>query len=468
MSDDGSAAGDRPRAKRMLPSVSDVVRELQADASADPSQLFKVARQVCAEELGRVKLGKEAVALDVLVERARRILDPTREASERREDSGAFAFDMPTGPIGSSGPRASAARAPAESEDPFNEASAPVDLGWDSDAHDSPLSNRNPGAADAVLSTSASLETPSRSIEPSFEPRKAGSSEVSGPGDETLSSLDRDAHGVDLQKVVLQTQIPPAASSWGYDEEATERLDTRSIPAARDVLFKALPAKRSPLLPMLMIIGGVVALGATAYLVVGRRFLQETERPTGVLSGRVSRPRTKLGEISPSQGATTSSPNTRPAVAVLEPPPDTAKKTSASSASAQPAASVATRPSPAPARPVTASEPSRNTSLETPSSKGSARAGALASPDWAGKPAVYVVHFTSYKDRANAEKDAARLAQEFGRTGHAVSIDLGSKGVWYRAVLGDFGSAAEAQDFRDELALKKTPRLGLVYHLVAP
>ena len=43
-----------PQKKRMLPSVSDVVRELASDSAADAGLIFKAARQVCAEELNRI------------------------------------------------------------------------------------------------------------------------------------------------------------------------------------------------------------------------------------------------------------------------------------------------------------------------------------------------------------------------------------------------------------------------------
>ncbi|MEO6323440.1 MAG: SPOR domain-containing protein [Thermoanaerobaculia bacterium] len=490
MSADGPSAGDRPRTKRMLPSVSDVVRELQVDAPSDPSLLFKVARQVCAEELGRVKLGKEAVALEVLVERARNILDPTREVAARRDDSGAFALDVPTGPIpshdvGSADPFGSGSYAQvpaplsAENDDPFNEASAPVDLGWDHDVKDSPLSN--PGAAEPILTSYSSAPEPRSPYAPPSRHEPAFAEPT--PVHADAARVGREAQGMDLHRDPPRGQKQAAVSSWGQDEDATERVDTASIPSGSRTIFDAPAKKRSSMLPMLMVIGGVVAVLAAAYLVVGRGFLQDTERPTAVLNPKARRTRTRPGENAAGSGPTTSSPatartpapvRTRPAIAVLDSEPQqTAASTPVAVApknpqptakmaqpTSVPALVVATRPSPAPAQPVASAAPSP--------SKASSRAGALASSDWAGKAPVYVVHFTSYKDRQNAEKDAARLAKEFGKTGHAVAVDLGSKGLWYRAVLGDFDSFEEAQNFRSELASKKTPSLGLVYHLISP
>ena len=67
--------------KRMLPSVTDVVRELAKAVSADPAVLFKAARSVVAEELAKVKQGFEAAPLDVLVKRARLQLERDGEAT---------------------------------------------------------------------------------------------------------------------------------------------------------------------------------------------------------------------------------------------------------------------------------------------------------------------------------------------------------------------------------------------------
>ncbi|MFI5198488.1 MAG: hypothetical protein ACHQJD_07710, partial [Thermoanaerobaculia bacterium] len=66
--------------KRMLPSVTDVVRELAKTVSADPAVLFKAARSVVAEELSKVKQGLEAAPLEVLVKRARFQLEREGEA----------------------------------------------------------------------------------------------------------------------------------------------------------------------------------------------------------------------------------------------------------------------------------------------------------------------------------------------------------------------------------------------------
>ncbi|MGA7991903.1 MAG: SPOR domain-containing protein, partial [Thermoanaerobaculia bacterium] len=92
------------------------------------------------------------------------------------------------------------------------------------------------------------------------------------------------------------------------------------------------------------------------------------------------------------------------------------------------------------------------------------KAAPLVTPDWSGKP-VYVVHFSSHRDRPSAEKEARRLAGSLGKSGRAVEVDLGPKGVWYRVVIGEFASADEARAYRADLEAKKTPGLGFVYEM---
>ncbi|MGA7991694.1 MAG: hypothetical protein WCC53_09705, partial [Thermoanaerobaculia bacterium] len=74
MSEDG---GRDPgmRRRRMLPAVTDVVRELARTVSTDPAVLFRAARSVVGDELARVKQGFESAPLNVLVKRARRQLE---------------------------------------------------------------------------------------------------------------------------------------------------------------------------------------------------------------------------------------------------------------------------------------------------------------------------------------------------------------------------------------------------------
>ncbi|MFN7985964.1 MAG: SPOR domain-containing protein [Thermoanaerobaculia bacterium] len=59
------------RVRRMLPSVSEVLKELTARAPIEPDVAFRVAREVCAEELKRIRdAGGDSVPLEELVQRA--------------------------------------------------------------------------------------------------------------------------------------------------------------------------------------------------------------------------------------------------------------------------------------------------------------------------------------------------------------------------------------------------------------
>jgi hypothetical protein len=93
-----------------------------------------------------------------------------------------------------------------------------------------------------------------------------------------------------------------------------------------------------------------------------------------------------------------------------------------------------------------------------------ARAGALVTPDWTGAPA-FVVHFSSFVEKARAERHAAALAKELGLPVRAVQVDLGEKGTGYRAVAGEFATVGEALAFRKGLLDKGTSGVGLVYRM---
>jgi hypothetical protein len=123
-------------------------------------------------------------------------------------------------------------------------------------------------------------------------------------------------------------------------------------------------------------------------------------------------------------------------------------------------------PAPAPPPPVP-----KSAVRQTPPAKpagGSPKSGhvaAFTTKDWAGHSAVYVLHFSSHQDRAAAVSAAARLRKEFGKPAHAVEVNLGAKGIWYRVVVGEFRTADEARAFRAALAAKNTPGMGFVYEM---
>jgi cell division protein FtsN len=61
--------------------------------------------------------------------------------------------------------------------------------------------------------------------------------------------------------------------------------------------------------------------------------------------------------------------------------------------------------------------------------------------------AVWVVHVASYKTEAKANVEIANL-RTHGFQGRAVLSDLGSKGVWYRVLVGPYATRAEADAAR--------------------
>ena len=118
---------------------------------------------------------------------------------------------------------------------------------------------------------------------------------------------------------------------------------------------------------------------------------------------------------------------------------------------------VEPKASPAPAAARKAEKAPSATQVQT-------RAGSLVSPDWTGAP-VFVVHFSSFQEKARTEKHAAVLAKVLGVPVRAVAVDLGEKGTWYRSVAGEFATADEALAYRNQLLEKGTSGVGLVYRM---
>jgi cell division protein FtsN len=96
------------------------------------------------------------------------------------------------------------------------------------------------------------------------------------------------------------------------------------------------------------------------------------------------------------------------------------------------------------------------------------RDGLIVTKDRAGQAQVFSIHFTSYKDRASAERDLKRIQGLVGREGFVAEVDLGERGVWQRVMVGAFATAQEAKAVREELAAKGTRDMGWVYRVVGP
>jgi hypothetical protein len=147
------------------------------------------------------------------------------------------------------------------------------------------------------------------------------------------------------------------------------------------------------------------------------------------------------------------------------PPSDTAAPGAPASATGPsgttaPSGAVLSVPSPAPA------EASAAPSVPPPPAIPESRGSTMLSPDWNGAPA-WVIHFSSFQRRENAERDAARLAKALGRPLRVVSVNLGKPGLWYRVMLGEYGSREEALAAREALVGKGVSGVGLVYRVEA-
>jgi hypothetical protein len=521
MSGDGGFGRDSGTPKRrMLPAVTDVVRELARTVSADPAVLFKAARSVVADELAKVKQGFESAPLDVLVKRARRQLEQegvVAPAAEEPEEPRSVSIPAP--------PLKPKKAASPPSDDPFLGAGA-ADLEWEKDIHiqsddapfrsailplpprsrapvgiappektavpapapdvapppppsfsrlpapdrvfapeglalerSGPAPRPKPPVDDLPLFSSPTLElssplapapppeppTPPRVQEPDFaRPNpwaRAQDEPVFEPARERLEApaprFEAPAPPIEIPAprmeppvrridppVKSMSDMPPLTSLIG---DATEPVE----PAMEEFAFKGAeapaPPKKNGRTGWIVAIAVVLAVAAGLYWAV-RTFL------SGDVVKKVEAPAPAPKKVE--------APAPAPAP-VAAPAPATAPK---------PAAAAAAKPAaPAPA------------AAAAPAAKG--KAAPLVTPDWAGKPVVYVVHFSSHKDRPSAEKEAKRLAAELLKPGRAVEVDLGAKGTWYRVVIGEFANVDEARAYRADLEAKKTPGLGFVYEM---
>ena len=547
MSGDGGFGRDSgtPR-RRMLPAVTDVVRELARTVSADPAVLFKAARSVVADELAKVKQGFESAPLDVLVRRARRQLEQEGVATPLSEGAGEpKSVSIPAPPLKPKAPHG---------DDPFQSAGA-ADLDWekhlDIQPDDAPFRSailplpprsRVQGIAlperTAVPAAPAPpaprLPLPNRVLAP-----EGLAVERSGPAPRPKPEVDDlplfSSAALDLSSPVAPAPPPPAnppvappppavpPDGPGFpafaevpafvrpealppappppandraplpDFPAIERLEpvpgfelpeprAYDPPSLRVEAPEPPPARIEPpvksmseMPPLSNLVGDVtepVEPGAPAMEEFAFKGVEAAPPPpkrsgkTGwivaiavvlaVAAGLLWAVRTFLsGEIVKKVEAPAPAPKKR----------ETAPAPAASAAAPVP---IAAAPAPVKAAPQAkatpgpkAAAPSAPSAAPVPKGK----AALLLSPDWAGKPVVYVVHFSSHKDRPSADKEAKRLSAQLGKPGRAVEVDLGEKGVWYRVVIGEFATVEEARAYRADLETKKTPGLGFVYEM---
>jgi hypothetical protein len=543
--------------KRLLPSVSEVVRGLSAQVQADPAVVFRAARQVVADELIRVKQGFEAASADVLVTRARRILEGT--GPEMSPTPPPAMGEPPAKPFVSTQPLPQ-----ISSNDPFVETTGGMDLRWDRDVRDplaEPFRGAGSGGGAFDLPQSAPFATeitpapvfeitplglpdspPPSSPEPLWPEEPTAKEELAGlekaaasvsltdvlppvSAGETGLPSSRDIAGLDVPvgpadvpyatepfraEFPASSPPPPPLSPGAADlppgwlERDPMDVDVEAARAAAEnepepeveppaPVFLEPMAETPSRMPLIAAAAAVLVIGGAA---AWWFFLRPTppastpepvkvaeQAPTKQVSVLPEVPATAPGEapsvsmppatvvgpeptLAPTQPAAAEVQQTVPVAKATEPvarPEPTVRKpeptTVVAAAPVKPAVPVATQP-PAPS-PVTVSQAS------TPSEPvRQTRAGTLATKDWAGKTPVFVLHFSSFQTKKQADSDSARIAKRIGVATQVVEVDLGEKGTWYRVVAGEFATSGEALEFRKKLEDEKTPGLGLVYKMV--
>jgi hypothetical protein len=450
--------------KRMLPSVTDVVRELAKTVSADPAVLFKAARSVVAEELSKVKQGLEAAPLEVLVKRARLQLEREGEAKPISDPALPAVPAFPARPAPSyEAPGASRSPSkPTPPDEPFQEAGSRTEPDWEKEA---PVPPEEAPFRSAMIPIPRPGRVPLEIPAPAPENAMPRPAEVPAPAMPLVPLPEREVPEPSPDFFAPPPEVPrvPAEAFLTRSQGRSERFlraptppparhepGSKSMPempplgemfpdnpepAADEIHAKAegpapKPA-RSSRKGWLVAIALVVVIGAgLAWAVREYVFKNEIVKPVAPVAR-------KKPDAAPS---TSAPPVPMPASVVPEKP-------------------AAPKPAPPPAR--FAAEPVKQAAAPVPRG----RAAALLTPDWAGKPIIYVIHFSSHKDRESAAKEARKLGAALGAPARAVEVDLGEKGVWYRVVLGEFADVETARAFRADLEAKKTPDMGFVYEM---
>jgi hypothetical protein len=508
----------------MLPAVTDVVRELARTVSADPAVLFKAARSVVADELAKVKQGFESAPLDVLVRRARRQLEQEGVASplsEGEEEPRSVSIAAPplkpkTAPHPGEDPFQSAGAADLEWEKhldiqpddaPFRSAILPlpprsrvqgiappeataVPAAPPPSVSKLPVPDRvlapeglaversggslrpRPGVDDLPLFSSPPIELPPP-VAPAPPPPEPPAEPPAEPEPQAVPEPPAAAAPERPAFTEVPAFVPP---SWPRREPSMPRFEP---PAPRVFEPPAPPAFEPPsprieppvrsmseMPPLSHLVGDVTEPVEPAEPAMEEFAFKGAEAPAPKKSGRTGWIVAIAVVLAVAAGLLWAVRTflAGDVVKKVEAPAPAPKKREAASAPVAPAP-VAAVPAPEKAAPPAKPAPAPKAAAPAAAPLPKGKAALLLTPDWAGKPVVYVVHFSSHKDRPSAEKEARRLAAEFGKPGRAVEVDLGDKGVWYRAVIGEFATVEEARAFRADLEAKKTPGLGFVYEM---
>lgn len=540
------------RVRRMLPSVSEVLKELTARAPIEPEIAFRAAREICAEELKRIRdAGGESIPLEDLVQRA----------FLRATGADLNIPTAPAPPIPGQVADAPAPEGPQDVEDPFSETTGAMDLRWDREAREPFTEPAVPGASltgglpevfqptEVVPPISFPVETePNReerpeipvpfglraedapdlagqepvppsmmetvtetdSAMPAFADTESGAEE--GPGSETLSRLSREAESFDLNAAFPRGSVPGAVPFALPPRDPEESRAESPVPDSapfeddEDTVLTIPRAGRSGRREdvgglrvglVLGTIAGLVALAGLGYLLVGL-WVERDATPSPVA---VARPKATSSPVPGPEGPVVGAAGGSEAPApspVVEEAVSSEPGPAVPSASADPdgtgatAGTVLAAPSPSPVSTVVptvvpaqvakvvhtpvqgvAPAPAPVSTAPVPPAPAAlagrqSRDGLVVTKDRAGQPQVFSIHFTSYKDRASAERDLKRIQGLVGREGYVAEVDLGEKGVWQRVMIGAFATAPDAKAVREELLAKGTRDMGWVYRVVGP
>ena len=533
------------RVRRMLPSVSEVLKELTARAPIEPEIAFRAAREICAEELKRIRdAGGESIPLEDLVQRAFLRATGADLNIPMAPAPPPPPFVDPAPPIPGQVADAPAPESPQDVEDPFSETTGAMDLRWDREAREPFTEPAGPGAsftgghpeafqptevvppisfpaetepnreerretqvpfglpAEDALDFAGQEPVPASMVQPvietdpampAFSDTESGAEE--GPGSETLSRLSREAESFDLNAAFPRGSMPGAVPFALRPRDPEESRAESPVPDAtpfeddEDTVLTIPRAGRSGRREdvgglrvglVLGTIAGLVALAGLGYLLVGlwverdatpppvavaRPKAAPSPAPAPVVEGTVS---SGPGSAVPSASAGPDGTGATAAGTVLAAPSPSPVSTVVPTVAPPQVARVVPTPvqgiAPAPAPVSTAPVPPAPAALAGRQS----RDGLVVTKDRAGQPQVFSIHFTSYKDRASAERDLKRIQGLVGREGYVAEVDLGEKGVWQRVMIGTFATAPDAKAVREELLAKGTRDMGWVYRVVGP
>lgn len=465
-----------PSSGGKVPLVSEVLERLVAELGGEASRrpaFFQAALQVCSEELRSVKAGGRAATLEELVARSRKLL-----GTPAVKPAAAVAAAAAPAPAAASAPR-QAAIPPAAPSLPFPD--------------EEPTGQHVLPAAEAVRKPRAvadeDLFTIDETSEPTVVTARAAASPPPAPAPApapptpplvaprpapTAATPSAVSSGAGAPAAAARPPGPPARLA--HQEEPLPI----AAPAVRD-LFGSLAGDSGPLLetPTREALGEPYIptrfepYGPDAPSPRSRRtLLRVALGGTGLVAVVVAALWLFGGTFREAVLPTTASSAPTPAAtpryqSVFEPEAATTDGASEGSRTAPTAVVQPTRPpvpTPQPTAVAATAEPGRRTRAATVT----AQAAVMVSADWANRPPVYAIHFSSYQDRSRAERDAADIGAAHGRPAAVAAVDLGARGLWYRVVLTGFASYEEARAYHTRLRAQGAPGVGGVYYLVGP